>query len=319
MGLVYRITKKILIEYTLLMLTTSLISAPQSTSTLLNYVNTEPISSKDIFELVQSVAALNLGYLTIAVAIIALLGGAFIYFNINPLKELLSKQEDRLRKTEDVLKERFEKIEDDQRSTFDNLFLKLETKSTQLAKQIKNTHATIKQEVSESLDDFEKTNNKLLEDTQERFSLETTNKIEILKQESENKRLETEARVAEKVSKLEKDLMVEIGSIRKDISTMKDQLNKFMISIKELEMEEFKRKNQQGFIIRNIELLELAIEQNGWNITERLQTIKEYLGEYPVSAYVNDKLLKALSKIEDRVEHKDLILNIKNLITLKKD
>ncbi|MCK5084146.1 MAG: hypothetical protein KAQ64_00635 [Candidatus Pacebacteria bacterium] len=68
--------------------------------------STTTISAIELINLSKDIAQLNLGYLGISVAILTVLGGVFIYFNIKPLKDTLNKQEktiDDLRKEADKL------------------------------------------------------------------------------------------------------------------------------------------------------------------------------------------------------------------------
>lgn len=59
----------------------------------MDIISTSTISAIDLISISRDIAQLNLGYLGISVAILGVLGGVFVYFNIKPLKDALDKQE----------------------------------------------------------------------------------------------------------------------------------------------------------------------------------------------------------------------------------
>jgi hypothetical protein len=62
-------------------------------------------------DLLTSLAQTNLGYLTISVAILGVLGGVFYVFNLKPIQDKISKQEQNLIKTDKESKDNITKIE----------------------------------------------------------------------------------------------------------------------------------------------------------------------------------------------------------------
>ena len=77
---------------------------------------TSAITVADSINLITGVANASLGYLTVAVTILALLGTAFYIFNFRPLTKTLERQEERFRTSEKESTEAFLKFKDDQQS-----------------------------------------------------------------------------------------------------------------------------------------------------------------------------------------------------------
>jgi len=223
----------------------------------------------------------NLGYLGIAVTILAIMGGAFVYFNIIPIKEKMEKQEkiindlldDSKNETELTLK----KFKEDQ----GNLIL------TTLAQQKENTNLDVGSKIQNS----------------EKNILE---KIEII---SENKDLKSKeiilSEVNNRLSTLEASLKSVIQLIANDVSKLEKRISELDFKVKDvtLDIQDFNykkylEKGQIGALRALINKLDLHIDlKYNWNQKDILLEIKEYIEKESMPDLYLDDLEKVINKI----------------------
>ena len=267
------------------------------------------INSLDLINLSRDLAQLNLGYLGISVAILGVLGGAFVYFNIKPLQEKLNKQEE-------VINE--------------------------LKKEAKDLLGKAEAQTQTSLMEFEKEQTELLytsfDQQKENLYLEVTNKI----QSAETNILEKANSTSDdKDSKLKEILLSEMSnknlSLDKSLNTIFEEYKKVSdekfssfekkinSSVKEiasdvLELKAYKydMEGKMGGIIFTIEAVEKCLKDEPYLLKFKLEDLKEKIGKYSLSPELFIRLKTALNSIESKGdEHTSVIKEIKDLVTLE--
>ncbi|MCX6754282.1 MAG: hypothetical protein NTU81_00430 [Candidatus Nomurabacteria bacterium] len=278
----------------------------------------DQVSVLTLVNLSKDIAQLNLGYLGISVAILGVLGGVFIYFNIKPLKEALDKQEIKI---DDLKKEAHDLLDQSKEQSDKTLE---EFKSNQL----------------DTLD-------KIFKQQKNEIDLETKNKIQesqnILSDKIENISEDKDKKIKEiilsetnnNISKLDKDLTLNINTLKEGVSTEIKSLNsdlKLKIKIlgekiKELQVYRYSKEGQMGAIIYSIELLEDAIddyvkfkdlfkddfnkEKFGWKINFRLEGLIKEIGDLSIEEEYKTKINLQIKKVENEIIFGTLIDSLK--------
>ncbi|MEK7641707.1 MAG: hypothetical protein AAB365_01815 [Patescibacteria group bacterium] len=281
----------------------------------------------DLITLSQSIAQLNLGYLGISVAILGVLGGVFVYFNIRPLKETLEKQE---KKIEELKKE---------------------------------AQGLLKQSLEQSsvtLEAFKKQQVELLstrfKQQEQNIALETTNKIQDLEKillitidnVSETKDTKLREIILSKtnnlISEKEKDLIMQITNTRESVTKEISQTNTSIASlrahfkqvherVKELQVYKYSKEGKMGAVIFSTELLKDAIDDyfnlrkttpsvdknlGGWKIELRLDELLKEIGDNIMEGEYASEILAQLDRLMNEKIFADKIENIRKMCKLEK-
>jgi len=232
-------------------------------------MSTSSIVIAEIVDLVERVATLNLGYLSVSVVILALLGGAFYLFNIRPLKETLDRQEK-------VLTDLKEEVEENLSSSKNEL--KGDLKNFE-EKHTKNISFLIGQK-----------NEKLISDIQTRivtFEKEFSEKIDVVagKKDSNLKKVLL-SDVGDQLRTLEKSLSTEINNTKialekkiSSVETIHASLDEYIKDlkrrVKELGVYKYSKEGQMGAIYGLIELLGEDISEDSWQIEDTLENLEK--------------------------------------------
>ncbi|MFA6353574.1 MAG: hypothetical protein WCW93_01440 [Candidatus Paceibacterota bacterium] len=275
----------------------------------------DQVSALTLINLSKDIAQLNLGYLGISVAILGVLGVVFVYFNLNPLKETLSKQEKKIEdlKTEahDLLNQSKEQSE----KTLDDFKINQSNMVTSIFKQQKNEiDLETKNKIQESY-------TILLEKIESISEDKDTKLKEIIISEANNSLANLDKDLTAKISAMKEDILKEVKAINTGFKARIKELDE---KIKELQVYKYSKEGQMGAIIYSIELLENAIddylefkkilkgvpfnaETHGWKINLRIEGLIKEIGDLPVEQEYISKINLQLTKIENESIFKNLI------------
>jgi len=218
-------------------------------------VSTTTIGVIDLINLSKDIAQLNLGYLGISVAILGVLGGVFVYFNIKPLKDTLNKQEKTiidLREEADKLldksKEQTNKVletfKTDQSESLDIAFKKQEEK---LQLEVKNKVQEIKSMLSDEIEDISENKDLKL---REIILSETNNRLGVLEKE-----------LISKTTAIKEDVVKESSRAKSANIGLKTIVKELDEKVKELQIYKHSKEGQMGAIIISIDLLKDSIDE----------------------------------------------------------
>ncbi|MFA5954472.1 MAG: hypothetical protein WC817_03000 [Patescibacteria group bacterium] len=276
----------------------------------------------------KDIAQLNLGYLGISVAILGALGGVFVYFNLNPLKENLSKQE---KKIEDLKAEAHSLLDESKvqsEKTLEDFAISQFDKTSLLLKQQKNE---IDLETKNKIQD----SHSLLSDKIENISESKDLKLkEIILSESNNNLAILDKNLTLKISTTKEDVLKEIKLVNAGINAKIKELSEKVI---ELQVYKYSKEGQMGAIIYSIELLENAIEDYfktkkelvnklenssddktfGWKVNYRLEGLIKEIGDSKLEEDEVKKILIQISKIENESVFKVLAGELKKKVLYK--
>jgi CRISPR/Cas system-associated endoribonuclease Cas2 len=224
---------------------------------------TSSISVIDLVNQSKDIAQVNLGYLSISVTIIALLGGAFYLFNIKPLKDTLDKQEKGLKS------------------------------------EIENFKAAYTKEISSLIDQKNQT---LISDIQTKiavFDKDFTQKFNTFATEKDNG-LKTVllAEFGNQLRTFDKTLSEKISSTQTDVSSIKRDITSISDDLIDLLIEYHLNKNQIGAFRGHLDKLKIAT-QKGWGVDTALFKIKEYITEHNMPSVYQADLTKSLKDVSD--------------------
>lgn len=267
------------------------------------------INSWDLINLSNDIAQLNLGYLGISVAILGVLGGVFIYFNIKPIQEKLGKQEDVInalkKEANDLLKEADVQIQ----TALEEFEQKQATLLSAEFEQQKETvylEVTNKIQVAES-DILEKVNS--ISDDKD------TKLKEILLSEMTNKILSLEKSMTYLFEEYKKTNDEKFSSFEKSTNAKVSQIAGDLL---ELKAYKYDMEGKMGGIIYTIAAVEKCLEDEPYLLKYRLDDLKKKIGNYHLTPELFIRLKASLSKIESKGdEHAAIIKEIKELVTLQ--
>lgn len=268
---------------------------------------TAPNSLIDLMNLTHDAISLNAVYLGISVSAILVLAGilfgVFYFFNLKPLQDKITKQEDKI----DALKKETEQV------------LK-----------------SVEQKIQESLklfeENYEKYINSILVKNDEKNILENKNQIALVEKNiiekiesvSETKDIKLkEIILSDTINKIN----VADKSLRETISPLKTSINSIGYSIKtidrkikSLELEEFARKNQMGAIYRAVELLKEDIDQkNNYGIPESIQKVEKQIKGILLSASDITQIEEQLVRLDSEPKYKKLVEDLRKAILKKEE
>ncbi len=273
-----------------------------ATSTL-NYITTEALSSKDLFDVVTTLANINLGYLGVSVAILGVLGGVFVYFNIKPLQEKLGKQEevisDLLGQSEIQTRASFKEFEE--RQTL-SLSAALEQQKENVYLEVTNKIQVAESTIMEKIDSISNDKDLKLK--------------EILLSEMSNKILSLEKSLTLAIEQFKNTNEKEFSSFK---NKSESQLKKITADILELKAYKYDMEGRMGGIIFTIDALEKCLNDEPFMLQFSLDDLKEKIGKYTLSPELFIRLRDILKSIEKTTPEKytATIKEIQNLVRVE--
>jgi F0F1-type ATP synthase membrane subunit b/b' len=282
----------------------------------MNELATSTISITDLLSFSQGIAQLNLGYLGISVAILGGLGGVFVYFNLKPLKDGLTKQEKAI---EDLRKEAHELLQQS-KDKVDQSLKEFESKQLDMVESIVR-----KQKEDSGLE----TTNKIQE-----VEKNLTEKISSISEEKDTKLKEiTLSEASNQISALEKSLTLIINTSRESATKDLNGLNLRVAGIdakvkeageqiKELQVYKFSKEGQMGGMIYSNELLKDAIDEYlnlqkagsdayAWKVTMRLEELTKNVTGYLLQTQFIAQIEEQLKRIDSSTDFKEPIKKLR--------
>lgn len=277
---------------------------------MVSTTSTAIISVIDLVNLYKDLAQLNLGYLSISVAIL----GVFFYFNTKPLKDSLEKQDAAIKEikknAQEVIdfskKEVKEKLENFEEHQTKEILSLLNQESKNISLQVENQVTAFDRDITEKVD-------------------------KVAEQKYSKLREIVLSEIKSQVGVLEKDLLVKINSdksvlekenslIKTSVNVVKQNLKDIERRIKELELEEFARKNQMGAVYRAIELLKEDIdEKSEYGVSKSLDRLYKQIKDIFLEADDITKIEAQLVRLETEPKYKMLIGKIRTQLSLKEE
>lgn len=262
-------------------------------------ISTSSVSLIDLINLTQDIAALNAVYLGISVGAILIFAGvllgAFSFFNLKPLQEKITKQEDKI----DTQKKKIDQV--------------LESSKTETEASLEVFKENYKKDVNELII---KNNEKNILETKSQITTAEKLFIEKIESISENKNIKLKevilSETTNKISDTEKSLQKEVSSLKTSGDLMEQNIKNIERKIKELELEEFARKNQMGAIYRAIELLREDIdEKDQYNIPNSLEKLRGQIKGYRLSVSDITLIEAQLVRLDSEPKYKTQIKDVR--------
>ena len=267
------------------------------------------INSLDLINLSRDIAQLNLGYLGISVAILGVLGGVFVYFNIKPLQEKLSKQEDL---TNELRKEALNLLGESAVQTNSSLeeFEKKQTSvlAAALVHQKENSSLEMTNRIQSAESDIlEKVN---LSSNDKEIKLK-----EILLSEMSNKILSLEKTLTILVEENKKTTDERFSLFEKNINT---KISKISADLLELKSYKYDMEGKMGGIIYAIEALEKCFKDEPYLLEFKLNDLKGKIGKYDLDPELFIRLKNILNNIQTKYDkHSSVIEEIKDSVNMQ--
>lgn len=269
-------------------------------------IPTNSISFIDLINFTHDIASLNAVYLGISVSAILVLAGlllgVFYFFNLKPLQEKITKQED-----------------------------KIDTQKKEADKIIKSSEDKVEASLRIFKERYKKDIDKLITENNGKNILETKNQIGIAEKSllekiesvSENKNIKLKevilSEATNKISVTEKLLQKEISSLKMSVSLTEGNIKGIERKIKKLELEEFARKNQMGAIYRAVDLLKEDIdEKSQFQIPQSLGTLRNQIKGNLLSVDDVTKIEEQLVRLDSEPKYKTSIKDVRDAV-LKKE
>ena len=272
----------------------------------------------DVIQLIglsRDIAQLNLGYLGISVAILGVLGGVFIYFNIKPLKDALDKQEasiNILKKETEALLEKSKEQSDETLENFKKdqtsaLSILLDKRLEKMKLEMKNEIVETEKSISEKIDEISEGKDAKLK---ELILSEMTNRVSVLE-----KSLLTE------IKKSKESIEVKIETTDTGIRRLKSSVKDLNRDIKELKVYRYAQEGKMGAIIYSIELLKEDIDEkdmNDWRIPGRLENLKTNIKGISLDPEYITQIEEQLVRIDGEKKYSVLIKEVRDQYSQKK-
>lgn len=229
----------------------------------------------------------NLGYLSIAVTILVIIGGTFVYFNIGPMREALKKQEKDIEdlKTEAhglLAESRNQSEKDVERFTIIQEEKLIQQKESLLL-ETRNEVQKIEKELSIRIGEVSEDKNIKLKEV---ILSEVDNRISLL-----------EKRLEKYINSIKSQIDENISKIKDNNKELESEFEKVKRDVLELNFKKFLDKNQIGALATLLEKLELDIKR-GWGEEDTLLEIKEYLENHSMPNLYLKNLQDVLIKIK---------------------
>lgn len=257
-------------------------------------ISTSTINVIDLINFSKDIAQLNLGYLGISVAILGVLGGVFIYFNIKPLKDALDKQENTIN---DLKKEAGDLLSQSGTQTQKTLDDFKSDQSTELSSTLKQQKENIDLEVANKIKEVESS---LLEKIGSISDSKDVKLKEIILSE-----------VTNRLAVVEKNLTSMINASKEDIVGLKSTIKDVQRDVKELKVYKYSKENQMGAIIGSIELLKEDIDTNRWSILNSLERLKGEIKDKVVAPQYVAQIEEQIVRLKDNPKYRVIIKDIR--------
>jgi F0F1-type ATP synthase membrane subunit b/b' len=290
----------------------------------MNSLSTTTISAIDLINFSQSIAQLNLGYLGISVAILGVLGGVFVYFNIKPLRDTLEKQE---RVIEELKKEAQNLLvlsaEQSKKSLED---FKVE-QSKSLVADMERQEEKLKIETINKIQEVEK---KLSEEIESKSEEKDIKLREIILSEANNRAANLEKEITASITAVKESMAKEVSEAGSVTFKLKASIKELDKNIKELQIYKYSKEGQRGAVIVSIELLTSAIDEYfdnkelykggtmpfapsiyGWEIVRYLKGLVKEIGDITLEQEYISQINTQLTRIADENYFLDFIRQLK--------
>ncbi len=255
------------------------------------------------FELISSLAQLNVAYLGVTLGALALILGGLYLFSISPLRETLKKQEKSLSDLKHRLTRKIEKIENETLKTikldFDHA-LENSKKVFQgvFRKDLDNTKNQIKDEKAELLK-------------------EVDNKIEKFKDSDISFVREALVNNEKILRENEKALQERLDNLKTVLNKTNLEISDLKYKVRELEAYKFSKEGRMGAIIAHVDLLETDLKDKRWRLEHRLNEIKGELFTTDIGSGLATKLRELLKQVTEE-GLKELVAEVEKLIIISK-
>jgi hypothetical protein len=267
------------------------------------------ISSLDLINLSKDLAQLNLGYLGISVAILGVLGGVFVYFNIKPLQEKLGKQEDVINELKKEANDLLDEADVQTQSTLKEFE---ESQTTSLSSVFDQQKENIYLEVTNKIQVAE---SNILEKVDSISNDKDLKLKEILLSEMSNKILSIEKSLTALLEEYKNTNNEKFSLFEKKTNA---SVNKIAGDLLELKAYKYDMEGKMGGIIFTIEAVEKCLKDEPHLLKYKLEDLKEKIGKYSLTPELFIRLKIVLDSIELKgIEHADIIKKIKEAVTLQ--
>lgn len=292
-------------------------------------ISTSTIAAIDLVNLSKDIAQLNLGYLGISVAILGVLGGVFVYFNIKPFRDALEKQE---RTIEELKKEAkgllalsadqservLENFKVDQSKIFNAAFEQHEEK--------------LGLETASKIQEIEKVLSDKIESTAESKDLKLR---DIILSEASNRLATLEKELTLGITTLKEEITKDVSQVKSANAGLKAAVKELSEKIKELQVYKFSKEGKMGAIIVSIELLQEAIDEYlkireilgkgdklldkqvfGYKIKMRLEGLIKEIGDYELEQEYISKISEQLKRLANEEVFAILVNQLKEKLRI---
>ena len=275
----------------------------------MDIATTTQINALDLINLSKDIAELNLGYLGISVAILGVLGGVFVYFNIRPLHEKLSKQEEALnnlrKEAGDLLGQSDIQTASALKDFEDH---QVELLSTAFDQQKENIYLEV-------INKIQVAENNILEKADAVSGDKDLKLKEILLSEMSNKILSMEKTLAATFEENKKQLEDKFSVFERKIDS---RIKEISNDVLELKAYKYDMEGRMGGIIFTIEALEKCEKEEPHLLRFKIEDLKEKIGKYTLTPDLFIRLRSVLKSIESKnPEHLDAIKEIRDQVRLQ--
>lgn len=270
-------------------------------------ISSSPTTVVDVVDLIEKLATLNLGYLGIAVTILALIGAAFYFFNFKPLKEALERQKKAVDGLEKEVKassaESQKKLEQDlgnfeQKHTKDINSL-IEQQNNLLISNTKTQIATFEKDFSERIDNV----------TGKKDSELKT----VILSEVDNKTRLLERSLVVEINKVKDFLNKQILSQKETIDSLNRTIKYLKRNVRELEVYKYSNEGKMGAIYGSIDLLKEDIDdKNDYSIPDSLERLKKEIAGTVLKGDVITRIEEQLTRIETDKKYTPLLEDVRS-------
>lgn len=267
-------------------------------------ISTTTLTVADLVGFSQGIAQLNLGYLGISVAILGVLGGVFVYFNIKPLKDGLDKQEKSLEDLRTEARGLLSLSKEQSDRALENF---KQSQNESISASLKRQKESLDLETTNKVQNSEK----VLTEKIEIVSEEKDTKLkEILLSEVANHSALLEKALTSEITKAKEALNKELAETKQNLTGLGARLKEAEEKIKELQVYKFSKEGRMGAIIYSIDLLKDAVDEylrfkkDGieksleWKVSMRLKELTEQVGAYTLETRYIAQIEEQLARID---------------------
>lgn len=267
------------------------------------------ISSLDLLNFSKDIAQLNLGYLGISVAILGVLSGVFVYFNIRPLQEKLGKQEEVIRELKKEANDLLGQADVRTETALNEFEIK---QASLLSTAFEQQKETINLEVTNKVQAAETS---ILERAESVSDDKDSKLKEILLSEMRNNVLSLEKSLAALLEDYKKKNDEKFSTFEKKTNS---SVNEIARDVLELKAYKYDMEGKMGGIIFSIEAVERCLKDEPHLLEFKLKDLKEKIGKYDLTPELFIRLKAIFKGIESKSnEHAEIIKEIKGAVTLQ--